>query len=313
MQQKHPFRFGVEIFDAASRLEFIDKSKQIEDLGYSVLLVSDHFFSFGPFAALASAAEATSSLRVGSLVLGNDFYHPAVLAREAATLDLFTGGRLELGLGTGYYSPDYAQTGIPLASPGVRVSRLEESVQIIKNLLSGETVTFSGQHYSVQDLSVPKPFQNPHPPLLLGGGSKRILSLAARQADIISFNIRTTPEGGFDPASVTPEATQQKLEWVLQAARERTKELEFNILCPKAAVTNNAIHQAEAFINQWKEWGVEYTIEGVMASPHVLLGSAEQIAEKLERNREEYGFSYISIFEEDFVNFAPVVKLLSGK
>jgi len=313
MIPKRPYRFGVEIFSASSRTNLINKTRQIEDLGYKVLLVSDHFFSFGPVAALVTAAEATRTLRVGSLVFGNDFYHPAVLAREAATIDLLTDGRLELGIGTGYLYLDYAQTGIPLASPGVRVSRLEESVHIIKGLLSGETVTFAGQYYSVQNLSVPKPSQQPHPPLLLGGGSKRVLSLAAREADIVSFNIRTTPEGGFDPESVTPEATRQKLEWVLQAGGDRVRDLEFNILCPKAEVTDNPIRKAEEFVAQWKKFGVEYTVEGVLASPHTLLGSAAQIVEKLERNREEFGFSYISIFEEDLENFAPVVKLLSGK
>ena len=250
---------------------------------------------------------------MGSYVLGNDFYHPAVLAREAATIDLLTDGRLELGLGTGYYSMDYTQTGIPLASPRVRVDRLVESVHIIKGLLSGEAVTYTGQYYSVQDLSVPKTSQHPHPPLLLGGGSKRVLSLAAREADIVSFNIRTTPEGGFDPGSLTSEATRQKLDWVLQAGSDRVSQMEFNILCSKAAVTDNPLRKAEEYVAEWNQYGVEYSVEAILASPHILLGSAAQIVEKLERNREEFGFSYITIFEEDLETFAPVVKLLAGK
>jgi probable F420-dependent oxidoreductase len=313
MLPKHPFRFGVEVFGVRSRADLIQIARRMEHLGYGTLLFGDHFFSLGPIAAMAIAAEATGSLRVGSHVFGNDFYHPAVLAREAATLDLLTDGRLELGLGTGYLHWDYAGTGIRLDSPRVRIDRLEESIQIIKGLLSGEAMTYTGQYYSVNNLSVTKTVQQPHPPLLLGGGSKRVLSLAAREADIVSFNIRTTPEGGFDPGSVTPEATLQKLAWVLQAGGERLSALEFNVLCSKAAVSEHPLREVEGFVARWKQIGVPYTVEGVMASPHTLVGSAAQIAEKLERNREEYGFSYISIFDDDFESFAPVVKLLAGK
>jgi probable F420-dependent oxidoreductase len=302
----------VEVFGATSQAGFIQKARRIEELGYATLLAGDHFFTFGPVAGMIAAANATHTLRVGSYVLGNDFYHPAVLAREAATVDLLTNGRLELGLGTGYLAMDYSQTGIRLDSPGVRLSRLEESVNIVKRLLSGEKVTFSGQYYSVSDLEMSKPVQQPHPPLLIGGGSKRILSLAAREADIVGFNIRTTPEGGFDPGSVSPEATRQKLEWILAAAGERASQLEFNLLSALSTVTDRPHQKAEEFIAGWKQFGVEFTFEQVMESPHVLLGSVDQIVDKLERNREEYGISYIAIFEDALENFAPVVERLAG-
>lgn len=235
---RHPFRFGVLNFGASSGGELAARARRHEDLGYSTFLLSDHIFNLAPFTGMAAAAQATSRLRVGTYVLGNDFWHPAILAREALAIDLVSNGRLEFGLGSGFYSGDYTQSGIPLDSPGVRISRLEESVIILKSLLSGETVTFHGAFYHIDQLSLaPKPVQKPHPPILIGGGSRRILSLAARQADIVSFNIRTTPEGWIDPTSVTLQATQEKVEWVCQAAGERLPGLEFNIVCSDAIVT----------------------------------------------------------------------------
>jgi len=162
----HPFRFGVLNFGISSGAELTTRARRHEDLGYSTFLLSDHVFNFAPFTGMAAAALATSRLRVGTYVLGNDFWHPAILAREALAIDLVSNGRLEFGLGSGWYSADYAQTGIPLDSPGVRISRLEESVSIMKGLLSGETVAFHGKYYHIDQLSVaPKPCSSPTRPL----------------------------------------------------------------------------------------------------------------------------------------------------
>ena len=254
------FRFGVLNSGISSGAELSARARRHEDLGYSTFLLTDHVFNFAPFTGMAAAAQATSRLRVGTYVLANDLWHPAMLAREALAMDLVSNGRLEFGIGSGFYSVDYVQTGIPLDSPGVRISRLEESVQILKGLLSGETVTFHGNYYHIDQLSIaPKPVQQPHPPILIGGGSKRILSLAARQADIISFNTRTTPEGGIDPASVSLQATQEKVEWVCQAAGERLPGLEFNVLCSSAIVTRDREQAARQIVEDWK-FAAEYTV-----------------------------------------------------
>jgi probable F420-dependent oxidoreductase len=309
----HPFRFGVLNFGVSSGAELTARAHQHEELGYSTFLLSDHVFNFAPFTGMAAAALATSHLRVGTYVLANDFWHPAMLAREALAIELVSNGRLELGLGSGFYSGDYTQTGIPLDSPGVRISRLEESVSILKGLLSGETVTFHDNYYNIDQLSVvPKSVQQPHPPILIGGGSRRILSLAARQADIVSFNIRTTPEGGFDPTSVTLQATQEKVEWVCQAAGERLPGLEFNVLCQSATVTRDREQAARQIVEDWK-FAAEYTVEQVLESPAFLIGEVGQIVEKLHQNRERFGFSYYVIFENDLVSFAPVVQRLAGR
>ena len=310
----HPFRFGVLNFGISSAAELSDRARRHEDLGYSTFLLSDHVFNFAPLTGMAVAAQATSRLRVGTHVLANDFWHPAILAREALAIDLVSNGRLEFGLGSGFYSEDYAQTGIPLDSPGVRISRLEESVSILKGLLSGETVTFHGRYYHIDQLSlVPKPVQQPHPPILIGGGSKRILSLAARQADIVSFNIRTTPEGGFDPTSATLQATQEKVEWVCQAAGERLPGLEFSVLVSSAIVTGDREQAARQIADGWKSAGIEYTVEHVLESPAFLIGEVEQIVEKLYQNRERFGFSYYVVFEDALESFAPVVQRLAGR
>jgi probable F420-dependent oxidoreductase len=309
----HPFRFGVLNFGFSSETELTSRARRHEDLGYSTFLLSDHVFNFAPFTGMAAAAQATSHLRVGTCVLANDFWHPAMLAREALAIDLVSNGRLELGLGSGFYSGDYTQTGISLDSPCVRISRLEESVSILKGLLSGETVTFHGNYYHSDQLSVfPKPVQQPHPPIVIGGGSRRTLSLAARQADIVSFNIRTTPEGWVDPTSLTLQATQKKVEWVCQAARERLPDLEFNVLCSSTIITRDREQAAQQIVEDWKFPG-EDTVEQVLESPAFLIGEVDQIVGKLHQNRERFGFSYYVVFEDALEGFAPVVQRLAGK
>jgi probable F420-dependent oxidoreductase len=184
MAEQRAFRFGVVAMQPRSRQEWAEHARKVEALGYATLLMADHFGDLlAPFPALVAAADVTTTLRLGTLVICNDFRHPAVLAQEAATLDLLSDGRVELGLGAGWLRAEYERTGI-LFEPGpVRVARLEESVRIVKGLLAGETVTFAGQHYTVTDLpGLPRPVQQPHPPLLVAGGGRRILTLAAREA-----------------------------------------------------------------------------------------------------------------------------------
>src|SRR5215472_3131108 len=184
-----PFRFGVATGSAHSRAEWVSKARRAEELGYATLVVADHLSTgLAPLSALAVAAEATTWLRIGSLVFNNDFRHPALLAREAATLDLLSDGRFEFGLGAGYLPEDCTQLGLAFDTPGTRISRLEEAIQLILRLWTQESVTFSGTYYTLKEMrEKPKPLQRPHPPLYIGGTAKRILSLAARYADIVGI------------------------------------------------------------------------------------------------------------------------------
>jgi probable F420-dependent oxidoreductase len=308
-----PFRFGCVIFNAASRQEWRSKACKVEDLGYSTFLVSDHLGLFPPLVGLAEAADATTTLRIGGYVFGNDFRHPVHLAREAAAIDFVSNGRLEFGLGTGFYINDYKLVGITLDSPAIRVSRFEEAIQVIKGLWTNESFTFKGSYYSVEGLEcIPKPVQKPHPSFLLGGGSKRILSIAAREADIVSINVRTTAEGGLDISSLSPDATQEKVEWVRQAAGARFNDLELNMLIVFVAITDNRQSAAEQIAGNYRQIGLDVQAEQILASPSALIGSVDEIVNKLQERRERYGISYIAVFEDQLEAFAPVVARLTG-
>ena len=317
MNQSRAFRFGILTGGATSRREWTDKARQAEDLGYSTLLIDDHLNNpFAPLTALVSAADVTSSLRIGSLVFGNDFRHPVVLAKEAATLDILTDGRFELGLGTGYWHEDYEQSGITLQSPGTRVSRFEEAVQVIKGLFVEDALTYEGIYYTIHNLKgLPKPLQKPYPPLLLGGGSKRMLSIAAREANSVGVNVRTTAEGGLDLSSITPEATAQKIAWVQEAAGERFQDLELSILV-MVIVTDQRRQAAEQTLRDFEMPTDEASIDGILASPAYLFGTAEQIIGDLQTRRKRFGFSYIAVgdyIQADVMErFAPVVARLTG-
>jgi probable F420-dependent oxidoreductase len=196
-----PFRFGVNIARAESRAAWAEKARKLEDLGYSALTVPDHLADLlAPMPALVSAAEATTRLRVGTNVLNNDFRHPVLVAREAASVDLLTDGRLQLGLGAGHMQSEYDQAGWRFDAGGTRVERLVEAVTIIKGLLKGEPVTFAGRHYRVTGHTIhPLPIQRPHPPLLIGGNGRRLLTLAAKEADIVGLSGITFRRGGTEP------------------------------------------------------------------------------------------------------------------
>lgn len=317
MNQSRAFRFGILTGGGASRKEWTDKARQAEALGYSTLLIDDHLYNpFAPLTALVNAADATTSLRVGSLVFGNDFRHPVILAKEAATLDVLTDGRFELGLGTGYWHRDYEESGITLQPPGTRVSRFEEAVHILKGLFAEAAFTYEGNYYTIHSLNgLPKPVQKPYPPLLLGGGSKRMLSIAAREANIVGINVRTTAEGGLDLSSVTPEATDRKIAWVQEAAGERFQDLELNILV-FVIVTDQRRQAAEQTLREFEMSTDEASIDGMLASPAFLFGTVEQIIEDLQSRRQRFGLSYIAVgdyIQADILErFAPVVARLAG-
>jgi probable F420-dependent oxidoreductase len=314
MNRPRPFRFGVSVHGNRSRKEWIDLARQVEDLGYSTLLIPDHLGEqLSPVPALLLAADATTTLRVGSLVFDNDFRHPAVLAKEAATLDVLSEGRLELGLGAGWLKSEYDRAGMPFDRPGTRIERMEEAVQIIKGLFADGPVDFAGKHYTITDMEgFPKPVQRPHPPILIGGGGQRLLSIAGREADIVGFIPKARTDGkGQDLTDATPEALGQKIAWVREAAGARFDELELGILVAQVITTEDR-EDAAQFIANTMAAGLNVNADQVLQTPYLLLGSEDQICEDLLKRRERYGISYINIFEQGLEALAPIVARLAG-
>jgi len=302
----------VQEHRAPSSKAWKDKARQVEALGYAALYLPDHFTDqLGPVAALMAAADATTRLRVGSLVFDNDYRHPVVLAKEAATLDLLSDGRFDLGLGAGWMATDYEQAGIPYDSPGTRIGKMEEGLKIIKGFFAGEPFTFTGQHYHVSSIvGSPRPVQKPHPPILLGGGGRRMLRLAAREADIVNvnFNLR---EGHVNRELVRTglaEATDEKLQWIKDAAGDRLDRIELSVTIFLANLTEDRESVASVMA---AGFGAEP--KDVLAMPHFLIGTADEVVEDLQRRRERYGISYVIVPGDVDEAFAPVVERLTGK
>lgn len=310
---KKPFRFGVTSIGAPTAEMWKEKVTRTEDFGYSTLLVPDHFIEqIATIPALMSAASLTSSLRVGSIVCSNDFRHPILLAKEAATIDMLSGGRFELGIGAGWLKSEYDALGIPFDTPGTRVARLEEAVQVIKSYFKGDPVIFEGQYYQINSEkgleSIPEPVQKPHPPILIGGGGKRMLTLAAREADIIGLALRTSALGtGPDPADIAT-TINQKIEWIKQAADNRYNDIEIHIQTWAIMITDDRESSA-------KQLGKQFPLppEILLNLPYLLIGSVDEIIGQIEKYRETYGISYYSIFEQYKEAFAPVVAKLASK
>ena len=304
------FRFAVTVPSVSAGSAWAEKARRVERLGFSVLAVPDHFRDqLAPVPALTAAALATTRLRVGSLVFCNDFRHPVVLAKEAATLDVLSGGRFELGLGAGWLRAEYDQAGISFDAPGTRIERLEESVAIVKGLLAGERVTFTGRHYSIADLEGrPVPVQRPHPPILIGGGGQRTLSLAAREASIVGFVPRALKDGsGLDRTDFGEAALRQKIQWARAADGDHFDSLELNALIQAVVVSDQRTHTADQLAARFK-----VARDLVLESPYVLLGTIDEICDTIRQRRERYGISYLTVFERDMEAFAPVVERLAG-
>ena len=302
-----PFRFGL-IGKAQSREEWIEQAKKAEELGYASFLASDHvYWEFSPIAALQAAASVTTTLRIGSNVFSNDFWHPVPLAREAATLDVLSGGRFELGIGAGYFAGEYAQAGIPFATAQERIARLEEAVQVITGLFREEPLTFSGRYYTIQGLSLPQPLQRPRPPLYMGGGGKLMLSAAARHADIVGIVPRALPNG-FDLEGSDQIGTAQKVAWVREAAGSRFEELELSL--PILTVVLTEKDRLESVRPFAALSGV--SAETLLTTIHNLVGSEDQICEQLLEMRERYSISYLTTTITNAEQMAPIVTRLAG-
>ena len=304
------FRFGVTVPAVAAGSAWAERARRVEQLGYSILQMPDHFREqLAPVPALTAAALATTRLRVGSLVFSNDFRHPVVLAKEAATLDVLSGGRFELGLGSGWLREEYDQAGTPFDAPGTRIERMAEAVTVVKGLLTGEPVHFTGRHYTIAGLrGTPTPIQRPHPPLVIGGGGERLLSLAAREASIVSLVPRARRDGGgLDRGDFGEVAFRQKIAWVRAAAGDRLAALELHTLIQAVVVTDRRAIAAEQLATRFKI-GPELVLE----SPYVLCGTVEEICETLRRRRQTHGISYVTVFDRDLEVFAPVVERLTA-
>lgn len=314
----HPFRFGVVLESVHTLDNLRDLIRRAEAVGMSTLLIRDHLVAepFGPQLAplttLAFAATLSSTLRLGTLVIDNDFRHPALLAKEIATLDLLSGGRVELGLGAGWLAAEYEQAGISFDLPGTRIARLAETVAILKGLFTGDPVDFHGEHYQIDGLqSFPVPQQRPYPPLLLGGGAKRMLSLAGREADIVSV-LTTSVAGGSlqdDPRERSPERVAEKIGWIRDAAGDRFARIELSLF-PDFVVTANRAVAAESILAARGWHGI--TAKDVLAMPAMLIGSEAEIVDLLHQRREEFGFSYLVIGDGDLDVVAPIVARLAG-
>jgi len=311
MTRARSFRFGVDCHEPLEGRTFADSVRELEALGYSTLFVPDHFDEgLGPITAMATAAAVTSTINVGTLVLDCDFRHPAVLARELASIDLLSGGRLEVGLGAGWKRLDYDRSGITMDPPKVRVDRMIEHTRVLKALFSGAPLTFDGEHYRITDLDgTPKPARPGGPPILIGGGARRVLRFAAREADIVGVNA-SIHSGEIDTAAAhdaLPERIDEKVAWVREAAGGRVDDVELNAWLAVAEVTDDTAAVADGL-------GAVFAADpkDVLGSPLTLVGSVGEITDRLHERRERWGYSYTVVPGDKARDFAPIVAALTG-
>lgn len=310
----HPrtFRFGVQATGVADRAEWVALARRAEALGYSTLCLPDHFNrQLAPVPAMMAAADATTTLRVGALVLDNDYRHPVVLAKEIATIDVLSGGRVEVGLGAGWKDADYELSGILKDPVGVRIERLAESVQVLRALWTDGPAHHAGDHYHLGGLDgLPKPVQRPHPPILIGGGGRRMLSLAARLADIVGVNV-SLPAGavgaevGIDALA---ERVDDKVAWVRDGAGERYPDLELSMRVFVAALTDDRRALADMFAE-----GFGVSPRQALDVPFAWLGTIEEICQQVQRCRQRWDLSYFVVGQDAMEAMAPVVSRLSGE
>lgn len=312
MSTDHRFRFGVQVSGSHSAADWRALARQIEDLGYSTMFMPDHFIDteLAPVVGISVAAAATERLRVGMLVLGNDYKHPAIVAKEAASLDLLSDGRLELGIGAGWMKTDYDALGFPYDSAGTRIERLAEALTVIKGAWGDGPFDHDGEHYTIRAYDgLPKPVQQPRPPILVGGGGPRLLRLAGREADIVGINPNLRAGAITSDAVKTSlaEHTREKIGWVREGAGGRFDSIELQIRYFVAAITDDADGLAEAMAP-----GLGITATDALTSGVVLAGTVDHVCDTLTTRRDEWGVSYIVLGHDTFEAFAPVVSRLAG-
>ncbi len=267
-----------------------------------------------PVPTMAAIAAVSDRLRIAAFVLNNDLRHPAVLAQDLASLDVLSEGRLDVAIGAGWNRPEYAAIGIAFEPTPVRQARLAESVAVLKGCFGEGPFSFSGEHYTITDYDAqPKPVQQPHPPFLIGGGGRRTLTLAAREAQIVGLAPRILPNGAGDPRSVTLEGNREKIGWVREAAGDRFEELELNIYpsMTGVSITDEPLRELRDLAQQLEgRSGVRVTPEELLDAPHIFVNSVDGFVEKLRRMRDELGIS--SIMVGALGELDPVVERLAG-
>ena len=306
-----PFRFAVQTSTAPDGKAWRERARQIEDLGYSTLYIPDHFGDqWGPIVGMTIAAEATTTLNVGALVFDNDYRHPVVLAKEIATLDLASEGRVEFGIGAGWMKSDYDESGMAYDRPGVRIDRMVEGLTVMKQLWRDGSATFEGEHYTIKAAQgQPRPATATSPKIVIGGGGKKVLSVAAREADIIGVNpnLNAGYVGPEVAASSKGDLYRERIQWIRDAAGDRFDDLELQCLTFMVQFTDD---RQQAYENLAPLFGL--TPEEAMDVPIALAGTVDEITETLQRRREAYGFSYVVVHEPEMEAFGEVVAKLAG-
>lgn len=314
-----PFRFLTDTGEHHDGPALAAFARRAESIGYSALVIPDHLTAqYSPIPFLTSVAAATETLRVGTFVFNNNLRHPAVLAQDLATVDRLSGGRLEVGLGAGWNKPEHDAIGIPFEPVGSRVAKLAEAIQVFKGCFGDEKFSFDGSHYTITDYDAqPKPVQRPHPPIFIGGGGKGLLTLAAKEAQVIGLAPRLTKDEkglpALDTPSITAAATEEKIGWIREAAGDRFVELELNSYPTGGpmVLTSDSKGEARRRADKLRErTGVALTVEEIMESPHVFIGSLKELTQKFIDLRERFGIS--SFLLDDMETFAPIVEELAG-
>ncbi|SIS21153.1 LLM class F420-dependent oxidoreductase [Williamsia sterculiae] len=316
------FRFGAGgegNRDEGGARKFVKLAQTAEELGYDTFAIPDHLGNqVGPLAALGALSQATSRIRLATSVLANGYRHPALLAKEATTIDVLSKGRLELGIGAGWMKEEFDKAGIEFEPAGVRLRRLDESLTVLDGLLRGEEVNFDGEFYQIKGLvGSPRPRQGPRPPIAVGAGGPKMLALAARHADIISVATGTTTEGKLRLSDMTIDKTVERVDRIRAAAGDRFDEIELNWTIATIVVTDDREATAEmalaALDNGYPpniEVDAKLSVEDVLSSPYLAFGSFEEIAEQIREVRRRTTMSYVGVFPTQMEAFAPVIPLL---
>ena len=310
-----PFRFLADARDIASVDELRETARRAEAIGIDTLAIPDHLIQqLAPMAAMDAIVSVSDRLRVTGFVLNNDLRHPAVMAQELASIDVLSGGRLDVAIGGGWNRAEYEAIGLPFDRTPVRQARLAEAIAVLKGCFGDESFSFAGKHYTISDYDAyPKPIQRPHPPFMIGGGGRRTLELAAREAQIVGLAPRVTPKGGPEPFSLTLEGAREKIGWVREAAADRFDELILNVY-PSGAepmITDRPLDTARELAERISERsGLPASAEELLEGPHCFMGSVDELVAKFRRLREELGISSFLVGGVD--DLAPVVERLAG-
>jgi probable F420-dependent oxidoreductase len=310
-----PFSFLADAFDATSARELGERARAAEDLGVTTFILPDHLVpQLAPVPYLATVAALTERMRISAFVHNNDLRHPAVLAQELASLDVLSGGRLDVAIGAGWNEPEYRAIGLPFDPIRVRQARLAEAIAVLKGCFGPGPFSFSGEHYTITEYDAyPKPVQRPHVPFFIGGGGRTTLELAAREADIVGLAPRILAGQRADPRSMTWAAAEEKIGWVREAAGDRFDDLSFNVYPSGAPIIVNDDMRGEArmVIDRMKEGtGIELTEQEIIDSPHIFIGSIDRFVEKFSELRERLGVNSFLVGSLD--ELGPVVERLAG-